>query len=68
MIDHHHRVAVGNQVAHHAQKAVDIGRMQADRRFVHYVQHARCAVSYRARKLHALALSCGKRGTRTIKR
>ena len=68
MIDHHHGIAIGDQVAHDAQKTINIGGVQANGGLVHYVQHAGGAVSYRARKLHALALSRGKRGARAIKR
>ena len=42
--------------------------MQANGGLVHYVQHTGGAVSYRTGKLHALALSRGKRGARAVKR
>ena len=68
VVDHHHGVPVGNQVAHHAQKAVDIGGVQADGGLIHHVEHASGSVPHRTRELHALALPRGKRGTRAVER
>ena len=48
VIDHHYRVAVGQQVAHDAQQAVDVGRMQADRGLVQHVKHAGGAIAHGA--------------------
>ena len=68
VVDHHHGIPVGNQIVHHAQKAVNVGGMQADGGLVHHVEHASSSVPHRTRELHALALPCGKRGARTVER
>ena len=68
MVDHHHGVPVGNQIAHHAKEAVDVGGVQADGGLVHHVKHASGSVPYRTRELHALALPRGKRCARAVER
>ena len=68
VIDNDHGVAVIYQIAHHAYQAVDIGRMQADRRLVQHIQHARRSVAHHAGELHALALPRGQRGAGAIER
>ena len=68
VVNHHHGIAVSDQVAHHAQKAVDIGGVQADGGLVHHVEHASGSVPHRTRELHALALPRGKRGARAVER
>ena len=68
VVDNNHGVAVIHQIAHHAYQAVDIGRMQADRRLVQHIKHACRSVAHHASKLHALALTRGERGASTIER
>ena len=46
VVDNNHGVAVIHQIAHYAHQAVDIGRMQADRRLVQHIQHARRSVAH----------------------
>ena len=66
VVDNNHGVAVIHQIAHHTHQAVDIGRMQADRRLVQHIEHACRSVAHHASKLHALALTRGERGTGAI--
>ena len=66
VVDNNHGVAVIHQIAHHAHQAVDIGRMQADRRLVQHIKHARRPVAHHAGKLHALALTRGECGTSAV--
>ena len=66
VVDNNHGVAVIHQIAHHTHQAVDIGRMQADRGLVQHIEHARRSIAHHASKLHALALTRGKRGTGAI--
>ena len=68
VVDHHHGVPVGNQIAHHAEEAVDVGGVQADGRLVHHVEHAGGSVPHRTRELHALAFPRGKRCARAVER
>ena len=68
VVDNNHGVAVIHQIAHHAHQAVDIGRMQADRRLVQHIKHARRSVAHHAGKLHTLALTRRERGTGAIER
>ena len=68
VIDNHHRVAVCNQIAHDAHQAVDIGRVQANRRLVQHIEHTRGAIAHHAGKLYALSLTRGKRGAGTVER
>ena len=68
MIDHDHRIAVRHQIAHHAQQTVHIRRMQADRRLVQHIQHARRTIAHRTRQLDTLTLTGRQRRTRTIQR
>ncbi len=62
VVHHDHRVAVGEQIAHHLDEPVDVGGVQADGRLVQHVQHAGGSVAHGAGQLHALALSGGQRG------
>ena len=57
MVDKDNRVAVGDQILHHGQKSLDIARVQADGRFVQYVENAGGAVAYGARLLPALTFA-----------
>ena len=66
VVDNNHGVAVIHQIAHHAHQAVDIGGMQADRRLVQHIEHARRSVAHHAGELHALALTRGERGTSAV--
>ena len=66
VVDNNHGVAVIHQIAHHAHQAVDIGGMQADRRLVQHIKHARRPVAHHAGELHTLALTRGERGTGAI--
>ena len=66
VVDNNHGVAVIHQIAHHAHQAVDIGGMQADRRLVQHIKHARRSVAHHASKLYALALTRGERGTGAV--
>ena len=66
MVDHHHRITVGHQIAHHAQQTIHIRRMQADRRLVQHIQHARGAIAHRTRQLYTLPLAGGQRRTGAI--
>ena len=68
VVDHHDGVAVSNQVAHDAEKAIDVRGVQADRGLVHHVEHARGAVAHGSRELHALALAGGERRARAVER
>ena len=68
MVDNNHGVAVIHQIAHHAHQAVDIGRMQANRRLVQHIKHACRSIAHHASKLHALALTRGERGTGAVER
>ena len=66
VVDNNHGVAVINQIAHHAYQAVNISRMQADRRLVQHIKHACRSVTHHAGELHALALTRGERGTGAV--
>ena len=68
VVDHHHGVAIGEEVAHDAHEAVDVRGMEADRGFVQHVEHAGGAVAHGARELHALALAGGEGGTCAVER
>ena len=68
MVDEDHRVAVGEQVIHHAEQAVDVGGMQADGGLVEHVEHAGGAVADGARELCALTLAGGEGGRRAVER
>ena len=68
VVDNNHGVAVIHQIAHHAHQAVDIGRMQADRRLVQHIKHTRRSVAHHAGELHTLALTRGERGAGAIER
>ena len=60
VVDDQHRVAVGQQIPHDAQKPVDVGRMQADAGLVEDVEHPGGAVAHGAGELDALALPGGQ--------
>ena len=66
VVDNDHGVAVIHQIAHHAYQAVDIGRMQANRRLVQHIKHTRRSIAHHAGELHALALTRGERGTGAV--
>ena len=68
VVHHHHRVAIGQKVAHDVQKPVDVRGVQADGRLVQHVEHAGRAVAHGAGQLHALALARGERGARAVER
>ena len=68
MVDNNHGVAVIHQIAHYAHQAVDIGRMQANRRLVQHIKHARRSVAHHAGELHTLALTRGERSTGAVER
>lgn len=68
VVDNNHGVAVVHQIAHHAHQAIDIGGMQADRRLVQHVQHARRSVAHHAGKLYALALTRRQCGAGAVER
>ena len=63
VVDNNHGVAIIHQIAHYAHQAVDIGRVQTDRRLVQYIEHARRSV---AGELDALTLARGERSTGAI--
>ena len=54
MVNQEHGIAVRDEVADHARKALKVRGMKSDRRFVEDIEHARRAVSHGARQLHAL--------------
>ena len=66
VVDNNHGVAVAYQVAHHANQAVDICRMQADRGLVQHIKHARRSIAYHTGELHTLALTRGERGAGAV--
>ena len=66
VVDNNHGVAITHQIAHYAHQAVDIGRVQADRRLVQYIKHTCRSITHHAGKLHALALTRGERGTGAV--
>ena len=68
VVDHHHGVAVGDEVAHDAHEAVDVGGVQADAGLVEHVEHARRAVADASGQPHALALAGRERGARPVER
>ena len=68
VIDEDHRVAVGEQIAHHPEQSLDIRRVQADGRLVQDVEHPGGAVADGARQLSALPLAGGQRGTGPVQR
>ena len=68
MVHLHHRVAVGDQVVHHARESFQIGRMQADRRFVQHIEDACRAVADRPCQLYPLTLSRREGGCGTVQR
>ena len=68
VIDQHDRVAVGDQVAHHAAQALDVRGMQADGRLVEHVEHAGGAVAHRAGQLHPLPFTGGEGGSLALER
>ena len=57
-----HGVAVGDQIVHHTEQPLHIGRVQTDGRFVQHIQHAGGAVAHGPCQLHPLALAGGQRG------
>ena len=67
VIDHDDGVAVGHEVAHDAQKAIDVGRVQADGGLVEHIEHTGGLVAHGARELDALALAGRERGARAVK-
>ena len=68
VVDNNHGVTVIHQISHHAYQAIDIGRMQADRRLVQHIEHTRRSVAHHASKLDALALTRGERGAGAVER
>ena len=62
MVNQHHRVAVRNQIVHHAVQPHDVGGVQPDGRLIQHIEHASGAVAHGAGQLHPLALPCGKGG------
>ena len=57
MIHQDHRIAVRDQVMHHASQAHDVGGMQADAGFVQHIEHPGGAVAHGAGQLHPLPLA-----------
>ena len=68
MVHEQDRVAVGDQVVHHARQPFQVRRVESDGRLVEDVQHARRPVPDRPGELHALALAGGERRGGTVER
>ena len=68
MVHKQNRIAVRNEVAHHAAESLQIRGVQPDRRFVQHIQHARRAVADRACELHPLPFAGRQRGRGAVKR
>ena len=68
VVDHDDGVAISHEVAHHAEEAFNICRVQADRGLVEHVQNARRAVAHGTGQLHALPLAGRERGTGAVER
>ena len=66
VVHEHHGVTVVQEVVHHTEQALDVGRVQADGRLVKHVEHAVRTVAHGAGELHALALARRKRGARAV--
>ena len=66
VVNQNNGVPVSNQILHQAGKPGDVGRMQADRRFVQNIQHSGGAVTYRTGQLHPLPLSGRQGGGRPV--
>ena len=62
MVDQHDGVPVAQQVADDSVEAVDVGRMQADGRFVEDVEHPGGLVAHGAGERDPLPLTGGQRG------
>ena len=72
MFDDNHRVACVDEALEHADELVDVGHVQAHRRFVKHVERVRTLASpggdgildlgELAHELDALRLAAGKRG------
>ena len=62
MVHQNHRIAVCEQIFHHAQKTLQVGGMKADGGLIQDIENAGGAVSHRPRQLHPLPLSRGQGG------
>ena len=67
MVDQQNGISVPYQVVHDTVQADDICRMQTDGRFIQNVQNPRCPVAHCAGKLHALPLTRGQGGGRSVR-
>ena len=61
VVHHHDGVAVGQKVAHDAEKTIHVGGVQADGRLVEHVEDARELRAYLRREAYALAFSARER-------
>ena len=68
MVHQNDRVAIVDQVLHHAGQAGDVGRVQPNRGFIQHIQNAGSAVAHRAGQLHTLALTGGKGSRGAVQR
>ena len=66
MVDQQNRVPVPYQVVHDTVQSDNICGMQTDGRFIQNVQNPRCPVAHCAGQLHALPLTCGQGGRRSV--
>ena len=67
MVYKHNRITIGDQILHNAGQSIEIGRMQADGRFVQNIEDPCRTVADRARKLHALTFAGRERGGCPVK-
>ncbi len=68
MLDDDHRVAAIAQSDDGRDQAIDIRRMQADRRLIEHVQHVDQAGAERGGQRHPLRLSAAERAQRAVER
>ena len=68
MIDQNDGIAVRHKVVHHPGEAHDVGRVQADARFIEHIEYAGRAVAHGAGQLHSLPLAGGERRRGAVKR
>ena len=68
MLDDHHGVGPVAQALQRRDQALVVARMQADRRLVQHIQHARESAADLRREADALHLAAGERGAWTVQR
>ena len=67
MVNNYDGVSVCQQVVHDPCKALEVKRMETDRRFIKDIEYTCGTVPYCPGQLHPLPFSCGQRGPRPVK-